>query len=151
MGNLIRYKLHKLYSCLAYAIPFGVLFGFNHEAYISTSSGGKTIVFWGYVIVCFVLIAFKQKVITGFKKDPLLSISLGIFIVSIVMQIIANQLMLISGASVIGCFFMRIPEAVADVYYMRCYKTEGDKRIRLNTITLSAKEAWKQAYGGIKL
>lgn len=151
MGNLIRYKLHKLYSCLAYATPLGILFAINHKAYISIADGsvqtGATIGFFGYILLGFMALGFKSKVLEFAKKNTLLSISIGVFIIAVVMEFLARQLMLISGASIIGAILSNFFEPVADVYYARCYEHSGDKRIRKNTITLTAKDAWKQAYG----
>lgn len=145
-GNILRYRLYKLYSCLAYATPLGILFAVNSKAYISTPSRG--ISFFGYIIIVFIAIGFKSKIQEFAKKNTILTISAIAFIVALIMQYLAMQLLLISAVSMGGCVLSAIVEPVADVYYNRCYKhATPERRERVHEPTLLAKDAWKIAYG----
>lgn len=148
-GMLITYKL---YSCLAFVAPLVGLFIVNKEAYISTSSGGTAIAFWGYVVVFFGAIGFKRQLGDFIKKRTTISISLGVFIVALIMEFLARQLMLISAATIAGSLMSEGLDPVVQVYYDRCYKhTTDNRRIRIKAKYLPQKEAWKQAYTGIEL
>jgi len=148
MGNVARYRMYKLYSCVAYATPMAVLFGLNSDTYLSDSTGGTSIGFWGFVMLVFMVIAFKNKIMEFSKKNSVMTLSVGVFLISLIMQFIANQLLIISIASIAGSILSHTVEGVADYYYSVSYKELNESsRVRLNLATVPQKEAWKQAYG----
>ncbi len=148
MGNVAKYRLYKVYSCLAYATPMAILFGINSEAYLTDTTGGTSIGFWGFVMIIFTILAFKNRVMEFAKRNSVLSVSVTIFAVALVMQFIATQLMLISAVSIAGGVASAFVEPVADFYYSVAYKQlNEDSRVKLNLPSVPQKEAWKQAYG----
>ena len=148
MGNMGKYRVHKLLSCVLYALPLAGLFALDSSKYLANGSEGVTIAFWGYVAVGFIIIGFKNKIAEFIKKDTLMSVSIGIFLVALIMEFLARQLLFISGASIVGSVLSHTVEPVADVYYDRVYKQISEtKRMRIKSDDLTVKEAWKQAYG----
>jgi hypothetical protein len=148
MGNVAKYRVYKAYSCLAYATPMATLFGLNSDVYLKDSTGGTSIGFWGFVILVFVALAFKSKIMEFAKKNTILSISIIVFGVALIMQFIAGQLMLISAVSMGGAVASSVFEPVADYYYSIAYKQINEEsRVRLNLAPVTQREAWRQAYG----
>jgi hypothetical protein len=148
MGNVAKYRLYKVYSCLAYATPMAILFGINSDMYLTDSTGGTSIGFWGFVIIIFTILAFKNRIMEFAKKNAVLSVSVTVFSISLLMQFIAGQLMLISAVSIAGGVLSSVVEPVADFYYAVAYKQINEEsRVRLNLPSIPQKEAWKQAYG----
>ena len=136
--------------------PFGVLFGVNHEAYITITEGvtkvsGASLGVFGFVMAGFLIIGFKNKVIGAFKNDPLKTFSYMGFTIAVIMYFISLQLVLIFGASIVGCTLSSYIEPVADVYHMACYKTDGDKTIKIKTKNLTIRTAIRQAYKGVEV
>lgn len=156
MGNLGKYRLYKLYSYLAFIAPFGVLFGLNHEAYITFTDGiakasWASLGLGGYIIAMILAIRFKTSVIGAIKKDPVLTMGWVMITIAGIMMLIAEQMLFLGIATVTGCYASRYVEPVADVFYNRCYKLNGDKKMKIITTTLTAKEAWRQAYRGVEM
>jgi uncharacterized protein with PQ loop repeat len=152
MKNFTQYLLYKVYSCIAFAAPLAALFVINKDAYITTSSGGTAIAFWGYVVAIFGAIGFKRQLGDFIKKRTTLSIALGVFVVALIMEFLARQLMLISAATIAGSLMSEALDPVVQVYYDRCYKhTTDNRRIRIKAKYLPQKEAWKQAYTGLPI
>lgn len=144
--NALNYRVYKVYSCLAYAAPLAGLFAINRDVYLSNASTG--ISFFGYIILAFMAIAFKTKIMEAAKKNTLMTVSIIVFAVALIMQYLAQQLLLISGASIMGCVMSMGFENVSDVYYSRTYQTIADgKKVRINSPTMPQAQAWKAAFG----
>ena len=140
--NKSRYIFYKWLSFLIYIIPLVVLFIIKRDDYI-TESGGKTVSFFGYMVVIFVIVAFKDKVLTFAKKNTILTVSVIIFTIAWVMKYLANELLLISAVSLIGSLISTIIEPVVVVYEARLEKERNGDNVNL----LSHKNAWRLAYG----
>lgn len=139
--NKGRYLEYKAISFMIYLIPLAILFAVNYGSYIR--SAGTSLSFFGYIIIALILIAFKDKFLEFAKKNVVLSVSLVIFIVSIIMQYLAQELMLISGVSLFGAFLSCVVEPVADVYHVRAEKEKAGDEVEVPT----HKNAWRLAYG----
>lgn len=140
--NKGRYLEYKALSFCAYVLPLLILFGVENTRYLK--SAGTSLSFFGYIIFALIVVAFKNKIIDIGKKNVVLSLSLAIFIVSIIMRYLADELLLISGVSLFGALLSTIIEPVADVYRARADRDktgEGDGR------TVTHKNAWRLAYG----
>ena len=140
--NKSRYIFYKWLSFLIYIIPLVVLFIIKRDDYI-TESGGKTVSFFGYMVVIFVIVAFKDKVLTFAKKNTILTVSVIIFTIAWVMKYLANELLLISAVSLIGSLISTIIEPVVVVYEAKLEKERNGDNVNL----LSHKNAWRLAYG----
>ena len=140
--NKSRYIFYKWLSFLIYIIPLVVLFIIKRDDYI-TESGGKTVSFFGYMVVIFVIVAFKDKVLTFAKKNTILTVSVIIFTIAWVMKYLANELLLISAVSLIGSLISTIIEPVVGVYEAKLEKERNGDNVNL----LSHKNAWRLAYG----
>lgn len=140
--NKSRYIFYKWLSFLIYIIPLAVLFIIKRDDYI-TESGGKTVSFFGYMVVIFVIVAFKDKVLTFAKKNTILTVSVIIFTIAWVMKYLANELLLISAVSLIGSLISTIIEPVVVVYEAKLEKERNGDNVNL----LSHKNAWRLAYG----
>lgn len=141
-SNKGRYLEYKAISFGIYVLPMLILFAVENSHYLK--SAGMTMSFFGYVIVAFILVAFKDKLLEAGKKNVILSVSLVVFIVSLIMTYLANELLLISGVSLVGALGSTVVEPVADVYKARADK---DKAGEGDGTTLSHKNAWRLAYG----
>lgn len=151
MGNIARYRLYKIYSCIAYATPMAILFGVNSSQYISDTTGGKSIGFWGFVMLIFIVLAFKNKIKELGTKNAVMTVSILVFSISLIMRLIADQLMIISLCSIGGSVLSNMVEPVADYYYSVAYKQlNEDVRVKQNLATIPQKIAWRQAYGFVK-
>lgn len=150
-GNALRYRLYKVLSCTTFALPFAILFALQKDLYLSFASPdtlGVGLGFWGYVMIGFIALGFKKKIGETIKKDPLLSISVGIFLIALIMEFVARQLMMLSGASIAGAILSRSVDGVSDVYFDRAYKALTDnKKVRIHEPLLSNKNAWRLAFG----
>lgn len=140
--NKGRYIEYKALSFFAYVLPLAILFAVENARYLKTA--GTSLSFFGYVIIALVLVAFKDKLIEAGKKNVILSVSIGIFVVSAIMRYLADELLLISGISLLGAIMSTVIEPVADVYKARADK---DKAGDGDGTTLSHKNAWRLAYG----
>ena len=95
---------------LVYLIPMAVLFGVNYAAYRQTEG---LIGFWGVVLLAFVVLALKNILLTAFKKQPLIFMSLTVFIIALLMGKISDQMFLISlkgksGKQIKGKFYSQV-------------------------------------------
>lgn len=131
---------------LVYLIPMAVLFGVNYAAYRKTEG---LIGFWGVVLLAFVVLALKNILLTAFKKQPLIFMSLTVFIISLLMGKISDQMFLISGVSTVAAVFSGFVSTIADSYTEHAYKViDGEKT--LNTApAISVRQARMEAYGFI--
>ena len=144
MTNRGMCLLYKVYSFIAYALPMVVLFIVNVDAY---QTDGSIFGFWGFVILAFIFISFKSTFINLIKNRTLMTVS-GLFLIfSIMMQYLAQEMILISTMSFAGAVMQSFFEGVADVYDTHSYiLVEGVKR-RNRKKALSQSEAWAEAYG----
>ena len=142
MTNKGRYYLYKFISLVIYVLPLLILFACESGHYIK--SAGTTLSFFGYILIALILVAFKNKLLEFAKKNTVLTISMILFIISLIMRYLADEMLLISGVSVFGAFLSTIVEPVADVYKKRCDKEAEDGETHE---TISHKNAWRLAYG----
>jgi hypothetical protein len=145
MRNALRYFEYKALSSVLYCAPLGVLFGFNHEAYISSPSASFS--FFGYVIIMLGVLSFKNNFTEATKKNPVMTVSVVILAVSFIMQYLATQLLLISTVSLGGCVLSAAVEPVADVYFMSAFEMVGERKRLTSSKAISHKNAWRQAFG----
>lgn len=139
--NKARLRLYKILSFLVYVIPLAILFTVESGRYLKSS--GNTLSFFGYIIVAFAIIAFKDKVLTFAKNNTILTVSIIIFVISLIMRYLADELLLISGVSLFGALLSTIIEPVCEVYRRRAERDEESGEQNL----LSHKNAWRLAYG----
>lgn len=145
MTNKGKAFLFKIYAFLIYLVPMAVLFAINYKEY---DKDGGVIGFWGMVVIAFVVLAFKDYIITFFKKQPLLTVSLTIFIVSIVMSELADKLALISGIAVIASLLSSFVSVISDSFMNHAYiiQPNGEKSLNTNE-AISTRQATMEAYG----
>ena len=141
-SNKGRYLEYKAMSFGVYVLPMLILFAVENTHYLKST--GTTLSFFGYVIVAFILVAFKDKLIEAGKKNVILSVSLVVFIVSAIMCYLSEELLLISGVSLLGALGSTVMEPVADVYKARA---DRDKDGTGDGTTVTHKNAWRLAYG----
>lgn len=145
MNNLAKCYLYRLYAFMGYALPMLILFGVNHEAYIST---GAAVGFFGILILALCLISFKNTVLSFVKAHFLLSFSVVLLAVSAAMKALAGELLLISFVSLLGSILQGVFDTVADVYHNHAYITREDgTRAKNGAPALPDRTAWKEAYG----
>lgn len=140
--NKGRYYAYKAISFLLYILPLVILFGVEHNHYLKTL--GTSLSFFGYVIIALILVALKDKLLEFAKHNTVLTISIVLFVVSLIMRYLADELLLISGVSVFGALLSTIVEPVAEVYKKRSDKEVSDGQIKE---TITHKNAWRLAYG----
>lgn len=144
MTNRGKMWLYKLYSFLAYAIPMACLFVINREEY---SSGGNMFGFFGFVILFFVILSFKNSFLKLIRNKTLLTVSAITLIFSILMQYLADNMILISTVSLISASIQSVVEVVADTYEIHSWVEVNGVRRRNPAKALSDTEAWREAYG----
>ena len=143
MTNGAKCFLYKCYSFLAYLIPMGILFIINRERY---DSDGSMVGFFGYIAIFFVILAYKNSFQNLVKNKTLLTVSAVLFVFSLIMHYLADEMMLITGVSFVGAIFQSVLQAVADVYETHS-KIIVDGVQRRNTgPAISDAEAWREAY-----
>jgi hypothetical protein len=121
-----------------------ILFIANIDTY---SSGGGIFGFWGFIVLAFVFISFKQNIIDIFKKQALLSVSGVFFIFSSVMRFLATEMLLITCVSFLASLIASFVSIVADTYELMSYKlVDGVKQKNLDK-AIPDKKAWAMAYG----
>lgn len=145
MTNKGKAFLFKIYAFLIYLVPMAVLFAINYKEY---DKDGGVIGFWGMVVIAFVVLAFKDYIITFFKKQPLLTVSLTVFIVSIVTSELADKLALISGIAVIASLLSSFVSVISDSFMNHAYiiQPNGEKSLNTNE-AISTRQATMEAYG----
>ena len=143
MTNGAKCFLYKCYSFLAYLIPMGILFYFNMEKY---DSDGSAVGFFGYVVLIFVVIAGKNSFNNLIKNKTVMTMSVVLFIFSILMHYLADEMMLITGVSFVGAVLQNILQAVADVYEKHSKIIIDGVERRNTSPAISDADAWREAY-----
>ena len=144
LTNSGKCKIYRALSFLVYLIPMTILFIANIDAY---SSGGGIFGFWGFIVLALVFVSFKGNILDTIKKQPLLSISGGLFIFSLIMRFLANEMLLITCVSFLASVLSSFVSIVADTYEMMSYKlVDGVKQKNLDK-AMSDKKAWAMSYG----
>ena len=144
LTNSGKCLLYRVLSFLVYLIPMTILFIVNIDSY---SSGGGIFGFWGFIVLAFVFISFKQNVIDMFKKQTLLSVSGVFFIFSLIMRFLATEMLLITCVSFLASLLSSFVSIVADTYELLSYKLiDGVKQKNLDK-AMPDKKAWAMAYG----
>lgn len=145
MTNKGKAFLFKIYAFLIYLVPMAVLFAINYKEY---DKDGGVIGFWGMVVIAFVVLAFKDYIITFFKKQPLMTVSLTVFIVSIITSELADKLALISGIAVIASLLSSFVSVISDSFMNHAYiiQPNGEKSLNTNE-AISTRQATMEAYG----
>lgn len=139
--NRARFRLYRFLSFLVYVLPLVILFACESERYLK--SAGSSLSFFGYFLVAFALIAFKDKLLGFAKNNAVLTVSLVIFVISLVMRYLADELLIISGISLFGALLSAVIEPVGEVFAKRAERDEESGNCEL----LSHKKAWRIAYG----
>lgn len=140
--NKARYLFYKWLSFLIYIVPLVILFAVKSGDYIS-DGGGKTMSFWGYLLIIFAVVAFKDKVLNFAKKNTILTVSIIIFAIAWIMKYLANELLLISFISLLGSLISTFIEPVVNIYEARVKKEREGEAVGL----LAHRDAWRLAYG----
>ncbi|MDR1138324.1 MAG: hypothetical protein LBK70_00385 [Clostridiales bacterium] len=143
--NARRYYLYKLLSFVAYAVPMAVLFGINHKEYLKNEYTGLG--FFGYIMLLFLALSFKSKLTAVAQKNSILTMSTVIFVVALIMYKVGEQLLMISGMSLLGCLLSTIFERPADVYRRYGWK-DG---VVYKGVPVPHKKAWAWGYMGLPL
>lgn len=144
MTNYLKAKLYQLYSYLIYIVPLVILVACNFSKYLKVPSYRLSLT--GYMVLIFLLVGFKSKFADFAKKNTVLTVSLVIFVISLVMRYLADELLLLSTVSLIGAVLSSVIEPVTDVYLAHAY-TDIERRIKSEERALPDKTAWKLAYG----
>lgn len=144
MTNRGMSLLYKAYSFIVYVIPMAALFLLNLDAY---KTDGSIFGFWGFVILAFVFVAFKNSFLNLIKNRTLITVSGMFLIFAVLMNYLASEMILISSVSFVGAVLQSVIGVVADVYSDHAYITvDGIKRLN-GKKALSQKQAWAEAYG----
>lgn len=143
MTNGAKCLLYRFYSFCAYLIPMAVLFLLNKEKY---DSDGSMFGFFGYVVLFFVILAFKNAFLNLIRNKTLLTVSAVLFIFSLMMHYLADEMMIITAVSLVGSVLQSIIQVVADVYEQYS-KVTVDGITRRNTApAIPDAQAWREAY-----
>lgn len=143
MTNGAKCKLYRAYAFLVYALPMALLFILNHEAYAGKASA---IGFWGYIILIFVIAAFKDKFLTLFKNSSLLTISAIFFVIALTMRYLSDEMILIALVSLVGSVLSTFIDIVGDVYERHSKIIVDGVEQKNRKPAIPDKEAWKEAY-----
>ena len=146
LTNTGKCLVYKIYAFLIYLIPMSILFFVNLGEY---DRDAGIFGFWGFVVLAFIILAFKNYVLEFFKKRTLLTVSIIFFIVSFITRYIADELLLITAVSMIAALLSTFVEIVADTYNEYSYKTVDGVRTKNLAPALTDKEAWRLSYGFI--
>ncbi len=144
MSNLGKYRLYKFASLFSFLLPFAVLVGVNYQMFISFEV--TKISLYGYIVMIFVVVAFKTKIMGTAKKNPLLTMSIVLLITSMIMRNYSYQLTNIAICGIVGSSLSSIFEPVADVFFNECYEINGEHKRRVERDTLSHKQGFLRAY-----
>lgn len=144
MTNNGKAWLYRFYAFLVYLVPMVVLFAVNYKEY---DKDGGAVGFWGIVVVAFVVLAFKNYILNLFKKQPITTVSIGVFVVALIMRNIAGQMLLISAVSAVAALLSSFVSVVADVYVEHSSKIVNAEKIKNHEPGISDKQAWLEAYG----
>lgn len=143
MTNGAKCKLYRAYAFLVYALPMALLFILNHEAYAGKASAFG---FWGYIILIFVIAAFKDKFLTLFKNSSLLTISAIFFVIALTMRYLSDEMTLIALVSLIGSLLSTFVDVVGDVYERHSKVIVDGIEQKNRKPAMPDAEAWKEAY-----
>ena len=92
--------------------------------------------------------AFKDFVINFFKKQPLTTISLAIFIISMITAKLSGQLQLISGVALAASVLSSFVSVISDSFMNHAYIVKPNGEKTLNTApAISVRQAAMEAYG----
>ncbi|MEG2001722.1 MAG: hypothetical protein RR107_01345 [Clostridia bacterium] len=144
MSNIGKYRLYKVLSFLAFALPFAVVVGANFSRFIAFEATKVSL--YGYVVLIFMVVAFKNKIFENAKKNPVLTLSIVMFLTAYIMKSFANELMVLSLTGLIGSLLSAVFDPVVEVFFSECFEMNGQNRRRITAETLSHKEGWKRAY-----
>ena len=137
--------IFKIYAFLVFLVPMSVLFAANYGEY---KSDGAVIGFWGIILIAFVVLAFKDFVINFFKKQPLTTISLAIFIISMITAKLSGQLQLISGVALAASVLSSFVSVISDSFMNHAYIVQPNGEKTLNAApAISVRQAAMEAYG----
>lgn len=138
--------LYRFYAFLVYLIPMITLFIVNYQEY---DKDGGAVGFWGIIVIAFVVLAFKGYILNLFKKQPITTVSIAIFVVALVMKNIAGQMILISAVSAIAALLSSFVSVVSDVFVEHSFKMVDGEKVKNSAPAISDKQAWLEAYGYI--
>jgi len=122
------------------------LFIVNYQEY---DKDGGAVGFWGIIVIAFVVLAFKGYILNLFKKQPITTVSIAIFVVALVMKNIAGQMLLISAVSAIAALLSSFVSVVSDVFVEHSFKMVDGEKVKNSAPAISDKQAWLEAYGYI--
>ena len=143
MTNGQKAVLYRLYSFLAYLVPMMVLFLINHNKYITE---GGAFGFFGYILMIFIVVSFKNTFLDLIKSKTLLTVSAILFLFALLMKYLADEMLIITVFSFIGAALQLLFQMVADVYENHAYVTENGIKRKNRAPALTDAQAWKEAY-----
>lgn len=143
MTNGQKAVLYRLYSFLAYLVPMIVLFCINKDKYVTE---GGAFGFFGYILLIFVVVSFKNTFLDLIKSKTLLTVSAILFLFSLLMRYLADEMLIISVFSFAGALLQLLFQLVADVYDAHAYITENGIKRKNRAPALTDAQAWKEAY-----
>ena len=144
MTNGFMKVLYRVFAFLIYLVPMLVLFLVRIEKYTQTAGA---LSFFGFVIIIFIVLFFKNQLLDFSKKDVLLTFSIALLVISVVTRYVFTEMLWIASTSVVGSVLSRLVNVVADVYANYEYKIiDGIKKKNLDRAQ-TAKQAWREAYG----
>lgn len=143
-GKCLQYRLLAFF---VYFIPMAILFAVNIGAY--TTDKGKTIGFWGFIIVAFVILTFKNLIIDAFKKRTQITLSVAVLILSVIFKYISEELTLIAVVSLMASVLSSFVEVVADTYDSASYVIKDGVKLKNTATAIPDKQAWAISYGFI--
>lgn len=142
-GKCLQYKA---FAFLIYVIPMTVLFLANVSAYTTTE---KAVGFWGFVLIAFIILMFKNTIVEAFKKRAQVSLSAAVLIISVLFNYMASELTLIAAVSLVAAILASFVEVVADTYDTMSYKLVDGVKVKNPAVGMPDKEAWAVSYGVI--
>lgn len=143
MTNGQKAVLYRLYSFLAYLVPMLVLFSINKDKYITE---GGAFGFFGYIVLIFVVVSFKNTFLELIKSKTLLTVSAILVLFSLLMRYLADEMLIISVFSFVGALLQLLFQLVADVYDAHTYVIENGIKRKNRAPALTDAQAWKEAY-----
>ncbi len=143
MTNGQKAMLYRLYSFFAYLVPMLVLFCINKERYITD---GGAFGFFGYIALIFVVVSFKNSFLDLIKSKTLLTVSAILFLFSLLMKYLADEMLMITVFSFAGALLQLLFQRVADVYDAHAYITENGIKRKNRSAALTDAMAWREAY-----
>ena len=143
MTNGQKAVLYRLYSFLAYLVPMVILFCINKEKYITD---GGAFGFFGYILLIFAVVSFKNTFINLIKSKTLLTVSAILFLFSLLMRYLADEMLIISVFSFFGALLQLLFQLVADVYDAHAFVVDNGIKRKNRAPALSDAQAWREAY-----